>query len=214
MKNYLIKKLTTIWLLLYAVIFAGSSICATHNIKNLEIVDVIETSRLILRKFSSEDAPCVFENLLSDSDIVTQLGWEVHTTVTETENWINENLKSKWCITLKGQNKPIGIIGVSDIIDDHTCELNFAISKNYQNNGIMTEALSSVRWYLLAKAHYTTKTDFTKLLVSTKITNHAARKVLMKTDFKCVETDNQCPVSDQVLYQTVPSYEEMINIEF
>ena len=42
---------------------------------------VIETERLILRRFTLEDAPAVFANYASDENVTRYMAWNRHETV-------------------------------------------------------------------------------------------------------------------------------------
>lgn len=78
----------------------------------------------------------------------------------------------------------------------------------------MPEALSSIRWYLLAEAHFTTNTDFTKLTAYVDRANSAAIRVLSKNRFECVEHSTTTDTPDRIMYQTTPTYQEFLDIEF
>ena len=71
----------------------------------------IKTKRLILRKFTLEDAKDVFE-YASDKEVVKYLTWEAHKNTEETINviktfYLNDNT---FCIELEDEKKCIGAI--------------------------------------------------------------------------------------------------------
>lgn len=221
MKLNSIRKNMVMWVLLCcATVTAMSPTYAmpgTHTSPRLTCstdVKTIETSHLILRPFTNDDVRYIFERWTKDSDIVKQLGWSNPDSIACVEYWIKDSSNFKWCITVKGSNTPVGTIGIHSVLDHHTCELTFAVTKEYQNRGIMTEALSYVRWYLLAEAHFTKNTEFTKLIACIDKANSAAIHVLSKNRFECVAHSTTTDTPDRIMYQTTPSYQEFLDIEF
>jgi len=213
MKLNSIRKNMVMWVLLCcATITTMSPAYAMHGTRTSPgltcstDVKSIETSHLILRPFTNDDVRYIFEHWTKDSDIVKQLGWAHPHSIECVEAWLKNSSNFNWCITVKGNKKPVGTIGIRSVLDPHTCELNFAVAKEYQNRGIMTEALSSVRWYLLAEAHFTTNTDFTKLTAYIDKANSAAIRVLSKNRFECVEHSTTTDTPDRIMYQTTPTY--------
>ena len=68
----------------------------------------IETDRLILRRFVSEDAAAMYNNWASDSEVTKYLTWPTHPNVGVskfvTEDWVNSYSDEKyyqWAIVLK-----------------------------------------------------------------------------------------------------------------
>lgn len=81
----------------------------------------IETERLILRKFTNEDAKAAFHNWTSDDKVTEYLRWPTHTDLSVTErvikDWVTKSEKDdfyQWAIELKELNEPIGTISVVD----------------------------------------------------------------------------------------------------
>lgn len=117
----------------------------------------IETRRLILRRFTRNDAQAMFDNWASDPQVTKFLSWPAHKNITVTkavlEDWA-ENYHSseyyQWAIVLKAQaDEPIGSISVishNDIIE--TAEIGYCLGKPWWHKGIMTEALMAVTDYL------------------------------------------------------------------
>ena len=76
----------------------------------------ITTSRLLLRKFKTEDSKEVFENWAKNPQNVKYLSWKAHETIEETKEivakWVNEYNNKKvyrWCITLKDSGEVIEV---------------------------------------------------------------------------------------------------------
>ena len=77
----------------------------------------IETERLILRQFKSEDADAMFKNWANDEEVTKYLTWSPHGTVDVTKEilkqWVDSYKDEKyyqWAIVLKEIDEPIGSI--------------------------------------------------------------------------------------------------------
>ena len=117
---------------------------------------ILETSRLILRKAVREDAVPMIHNWASDPEVTKFLTWPTYETVETAypvlERWIQEYEKSdfyQWMIELKELGQPIGSISVVNHRDDiGEAEIGYCIGRNWWHRRIMTEALSAVMKYL------------------------------------------------------------------
>lgn len=117
----------------------------------------IETNRLILRRFSVEDAPAMFENWASDDEVTKYLTWPSHGSVEISEMVLKEWVASyrcedfyQWAITFKEfGEQPIGSIAVVSL-DDYVkkAHIGYCIGRSWWHKGIMTEALRAVMDYL------------------------------------------------------------------
>ncbi len=123
--------------------------------KNLG-TQTIFTDRLILRKYTLEDAQDVYSNWASDDEVVQYLTWKKHADIDETRRIIKmwmTNYKNldfyQWSIELKETSENIGSISVNSIDEKiEAGEIGYALSKKYWNCGIMTEALIGVLKFL------------------------------------------------------------------
>lgn len=117
----------------------------------------LETTRLVLRKATKDDVSDIFV-YASDDDVTRYLRWGTHQTLTETENYVNGVLADygtgrdgSWFIENKQNKNIIGNIHLMEInIPHRRAEVGFALSKEYWNRGIMTEALRKVLEYSFA----------------------------------------------------------------
>ena len=117
---------------------------------------IIETSRLILRRACREDAEPMYRNWASDPEVTKYLTWPAHssTAVSEMviESWLQEYEKDsyyQWMIELKELGAPIGSISVvrqNDRVEE--AEIGYCIGTCWWHRGITTEALSAVIEYL------------------------------------------------------------------
>lgn len=113
----------------------------------------IETPRLVLRRFTVEDAQPMFDNWASDPEVTKYLSWPTHEKV-EVSAWVlgdwishyGEENYYQWAIVPKdNDDKPIGSIAAVRINDRvESAEIGYCIGKNWWHKGIMTEALSAV----------------------------------------------------------------------
>ncbi|MCQ2482823.1 MAG: GNAT family N-acetyltransferase [Clostridia bacterium] len=117
---------------------------------------VLESDRLILRRFTLDDAQAMYENWASDTEVTRYLSWPAHTNPDITrqlisfwiDNYKNENFFT-WAIVLKEDNTLVGSISVielNDIIE--SAEIGYCMGKKWWGKGYMPEALGEVIAYL------------------------------------------------------------------
>lgn len=114
----------------------------------------IQTKRLILRRFSVDDAESMFANWANDTDVTKYLTWSPHGDVAVTkallENWVADYEKPdhyQWAIVYEGQ--PIGSIAVVALkVSVEAAEIGYCIGKPWWHKGIMSEALHGVMKFL------------------------------------------------------------------
>lgn len=123
----------------------------------------IETPRLILRRFTSYDAPAMFRNWASDPEVTKYLTWPTHqneqVTASVVQSWVNgyqqENCY-QWAIILKENGpEPIGSIcgqEANDLVGK--IEIGYCMGKRWWGRGIMAEALNAVIGYLFDVAGF------------------------------------------------------------
>lgn len=116
----------------------------------------IETDRLILRKFSRDDANAAFVNWTSDEKVTEFLRWPTHSNVRITEGILNDWIAGyekldfyQWAIVLKEINEPIGTISVVDM-DERTekVHIGYCIGSKWWHSGVTSEAFSSIITFL------------------------------------------------------------------
>lgn len=118
----------------------------------------IETKRLILRPFKTEDAPAMYKNWASDEEVTRFLMWPAHKELAVSEYVLREwtqNYSKKdyyqWAIVFKEfSDEPIGSISVVKAIDEtiRTAHIGYCIGKPWWHKGITSEALEAVMDYL------------------------------------------------------------------
>lgn len=143
----------------------------------------IETHRLILRRFTSDDSDCMFNNWASDEDISKYMRWQQHENIEETKMIINQWLLDYnrssfyiWAITLKESDEPIGSIGLFIINENDLCgDVGYSIGKKYWGQGITTEALRAVLGFAFENI------GFNRIETYHSINNPASGKVMQKS---------------------------------
>jgi len=112
----------------------------------------IETLRLILRRFTLEDAQAMCDNWASDPDVTKYLTWPTHQNVDVSRSvlaaWVVEYEKRdyyQWAIELKELGQPIGSIAVVELKEGvSAAHIGYCIGRNWWHQGIMSEALQAV----------------------------------------------------------------------
>lgn len=145
---------------------------------------VLTTERLILRRFTYDDAADLFE-MRSNETVMQYIHRPINKTIDDAVGLIDiiEELLSKndgitWCICLKNNNKYIGSIGFWRIEkDSHRAEIGYLLNPAYQGQGIMQEAITTVINY----GFNVIKLHSIGAYVSPK--NFASIKLLLKNKF-------------------------------
>ena len=116
----------------------------------------IETPRLILRRFRTDDAEPMFRNWANDPEVTKFLTWKPHANVSATQQvvdrWVTNSSDPafyQWAIVLKEINEPIGsisVVGMHEIIDQ--VEIGYCIGRKWWHQGITSEAFSAVISFL------------------------------------------------------------------
>lgn len=112
---------------------------------------VLESSRLLLRRFCIDDAEAMFK-YASDYDTTKFMRFPTHQSIADSKAIINlwlldyEKLNNyNWAIIIKETGELIGSIGLVDVNDFHKqAEIGYIIRKDQWNKGYTTEALKRV----------------------------------------------------------------------
>ncbi len=112
---------------------------------------VLETERLILRPLTVSDAETVFTNWTSDPDVARFMRWELHKSISETQEWLaaEEELIERdsvynWGFVLKETGELIGSGGLVFIESKGMYELGYNIMKKCWGQGFATEAAQRI----------------------------------------------------------------------
>ena len=116
----------------------------------------LETERLILRKFTLDDAKDMFNNYGSDSDTSKYLVWNTHKNIEDSISYIKDVLEKYkkdsfycWGVVLKETNALFGAISVIDLdIKNHTAEVGYCYGSKWWRNGYAAESFKRVIAFL------------------------------------------------------------------
>lgn len=159
----------------------GNIISKGANMKNIGTQEIV-TERLILRRFTENDAENMFHNWANDPEVTKYLRWPPHSDVEVSRKlirqWISEyvNLdKYEWAIALKENNAVIGSIGIFGVSEvDESAEIGYCIGRAWWAKGIMTEALKAVIVFGMEQV------GFNRLEADHSIHNPASGRVMQK----------------------------------
>ena len=112
----------------------------------------IETERLILRRFTMDDAEMMFRNWASDPEVTKYLPWPPHANVDVTNmvlsDWTShygEENFYQWAIVPKDLGEPIGsITGVKIDENANWVEIGYCIGRSWWRRGYVSEALKAL----------------------------------------------------------------------
>ncbi|WP_297426372.1 GNAT family N-acetyltransferase [Clostridium sp.] len=146
----------------------------------------IETNRLMLRRFSTEDAIDMFHNWTHDSEVTKYLTWLNHENIETTYKILKiwkDNYKNidyyHWAIELKESKQVVGSISLINLDDyNENCEIGYCIGKEFWNKGITTEALSNIINFAF------TQIGFKRITGKHHIRNLASGRVMKKCGLK------------------------------
>ncbi len=109
----------------------------------------LETERLILRRFTADDAEAMFRNWAGDPEVTKYLTWPTHTDVSVSkaviDSWLDFYRKPdyySWAVVLREKSEPIGsIAAVKQDEDIEMVHIGYCIGRNRWHRGYTSEAL-------------------------------------------------------------------------
>ncbi|MCI8602055.1 MAG: GNAT family N-acetyltransferase [Oscillospiraceae bacterium] len=117
----------------------------------------IETARLLLRRYTLDDAEAMYKNWASDDAVTKFLTWPTHSSPAVSGRVLKEWLPHydeadyyHWAIVLKEQGEPIGDIAVVKSITEpiNAAHIGYCIGQRWWRQGITSEALKAVMDFL------------------------------------------------------------------
>ena len=129
---------------------------------------MIETERLLLRKYTMNDFEALYE-ILSDSE--TMQHYPAPFDEDRTKGWITWNLDNyekygfgRWAVVLKETGEFIGDCGITiqNIDGEMLPEIGYHIHKRYWRRGFAKEAARAVRDWVFQNTHYDTLYSYMK----------------------------------------------------
>lgn len=146
----------------------------------------LETERIILRRFTIEDADAMFNNWTSDEEISRYMRWSFNHQVEETRETINSWLKLYrkdsfylWGIVLKETNELAGSISLFTVNEFDDCgDVGYCIGKAFWGNGLASHALQTVIEYAFIAL------GFNRVEAYHAVKNPASGKVMLNAGMK------------------------------
>ncbi len=148
----------------------------------------LTTNRLTLRAITLDDAPSMFE-YAKNPNMTKFVLWEPHQSLKDTANGIKnyffqkyDNLEPEaFAITLKSDpSKIIGTVGTWFNSEKSQCmEMGYALSEEYWNQGILTEAANEVIRYCFEE-YSNTIAPVNRIQAHCKLENAASARVMEK----------------------------------
>ena len=117
----------------------------------------LESDRLILRRFTMDDAQAMYENWAGDSEVTKFLMWQTHENIEASKAILSEWMSQygndnyyNWAITIKESgDMPIGSIGTVEVKDIvKMVHIGYCIGRKWWNRGITSEAFGRIISYL------------------------------------------------------------------
>lgn len=155
-------------------------------------MDVLESKRLILRKWKKSDSKDMYEFAKSER-VGPYAGWPPHRNIRDSKRLIKMFIRSNdtYAIVLKSENKVIGSIGMYNRSPDGSLfnlnqrEIGYVLNPQYWGRGIMPEAVKCLIDY-----------GFTKLNLDLIWCGHfkyneKSKRVIEKCGFKYTLTKNE-----------------------
>ena len=170
---------------------------------------ILQTNRLILRRFVESDAEAIFQNWASSAENLTYVTWDPHPDVEVTRksirNWVvsytNPNYY-KWAICLKeNPEQVIGDISIVKIDETNSsCEIGYVLGKNYCGRGLMAETLKAILDFCFTQA------GFQKVRARYASLNPASGRVMEKAGMSYLKTitngvERKVYLADLIYYQ-------------
>lgn len=147
---------------------------------------MLESERLILRRFTMNDAEAMFNNWANDAEVAKYMRWNAHQDIDETESVLRNRTERysdlstyHWAIVLKGTDMPIGNIALICTNEYDMCaEVAYCLGKQYWGQGIITEAAITVLKFGLIEV------GFNRIEAYHAVNNAASGKVLKNAGMK------------------------------
>lgn len=119
----------------------------------------LETERLVLRRFTEEDAPSMLANWANDPDVTEFLTWAPHGSIDVTRTVLAEWVAAyerpdwyQWAIELRDTGELVGSISVVSLNEETgAVEVGYCIGRPWWRRGITTEALNAVMGFLFER---------------------------------------------------------------
>jgi len=163
---------------------------------------MLETERLILRRFTPTDAEAMFRNWASDPEVTKFMTWQTHDSIETTrkviESWVDgykDLTKYEWAIVLRSLDEPIGSIAAMGANDDlRSVEIGYNIGIPWWGNGYTAEALICIVKFLFEEV------GFNRIVAKHEPHNPNSGAVMRKAGMKLEAFRKQAGFRKQAIY--------------
>lgn len=150
----------------------------------------LSTDRLLLRRFTLEDAGDMLRNWIADPEVQRNYGEPVYQTEQAVqallEQWICRYEDAgfyRWAVIWKETNECVGQIAFCRVYPEiDTAEVEYCVGRAFQGRGIAAEALRAVMDYALGEA------GFARVEAFHRAANPVSGRVLQKAGMLPAET--------------------------
>lgn len=161
--------------------------------------NTLETERLILRRYTLEDAPSVFKNWASDDEVTKYLTWPTHENVDVTRWVLTDWVKRyeapavyHWGLVEKATGELFGDIAVVHVNEPVAeAELGWCMGKAWWGKGYMPEAARAVLKVLFDEA------GFNRVCACHDVNNPKSGRVMQKIGMKLEGVHRQAGRNNQ-----------------
>lgn len=145
---------------------------------------ILESTRLILRPLSTEDAATIFNGWAKDPKSTQYMSWDTHLSIDETIAWLRSEESAihtpqsfNFGITLKETGELIGTGGI--LYDEYSdrFQLGYILASRHRNKGYATEASHRILDYAIGKL------KIEQFVAFHAVDNPASGRVLEKLGF-------------------------------
>ena len=154
--------------------------------------DCLITDRLILRKFTMDDAEEMFSNWANDPEVCKYMTWTPHQSIDTVkmilDDWMvdyDDEKTVRYGITLKETGELFGSIDVVGM-HDGVPEIGYCSSKRFWGHGYMTEACKALTDYLF-------ELGYNEIVIEADERNIGSLRVIEKVGFTYTHSETkQC----------------------
>lgn len=157
----------------------------------------MQTSRLILDKFTPLDKEDYFQNISHDKKVLETFMCKYTETINDLDFKPYLDYPNMFAIRLKETNRLIGLILVCKS-DGDTCEIGYAIGSNYWGYGYATEATKAFINYCFEELKF--KKVYASYFVGNDKSKHVMEKCGMKYSHFAKDEINYLGISRDVIY--------------
>ena len=165
----------------------------------------LETERLILRRFTLNDAQQAFDNWMSREKVTRYMTWQPYQNVDDVKGYIQYVIDGyeksdhyDWVIEDKALGQVIGSISVIWTREDiAACEIGYCLGDRFWGKGIMPEALSEVIRFLFEEV------GMNRIQATHDVNNPKSGRVMEKCGLRYEGTMRQASRNNQGVCDSV-----------